>query len=125
MILMILGTLLGVGFSPRGRIEITLWRHMVEDGACGSKIVPRAPKIVPSGPTMKPQLSPKSYTYHRNMILTPSGTVAVLGAHATVDIYIMSDEGWVLTTSQFKPIFFASSLRLGIKPKTPIEPVIV
>ena len=36
---------------------------------------------------MNPQLSPKSYKYRRNMILTPSGTVAVLGAHATVDKY--------------------------------------
>ena len=88
MNLLILGTLLGVGSSPGNRIKITLWRHMVENGAHGSKIVPRAPKMVPSGPKMKPQLSPKSYKYHRNMILKPSGTVAVLGAHATVDIYI-------------------------------------
>ena len=88
MILMIWGTLLGVPVSPGNRIKITLWRHMVENGAHGSKIVPRAPKIVPSGPKMTPQLSPKSYKYHRNMILTPSGTVAVLGAHATVDTCI-------------------------------------
>ena len=88
MILMILGTLLGVPFSPGNPIKFTLWRHMVENGAHGSKIMPRAPKMVPSGPKMKPQLSPKSYKYHRNMILKPSGTVAVLGAHATVDIYI-------------------------------------
>ena len=60
---------------------------MLENGARSSKSVPRAPKMVPSGPKMTPQLSPKSYKYHRNMILTPSGTVAVLGAHATVDIY--------------------------------------
>ena len=44
--------------------------------------------MVPGGPKMTPQLSPKSYKYYRNMILKPSGTVAVLGAHATVDIYI-------------------------------------
>ena len=88
MILMILGTLLGVPVSPGNRIKITLWRHMVKNGAHGSKIVPRAPQMVPSGPKMTPQLSPKSYKYHRNMILKPSGTVAVLGAHATVDIYI-------------------------------------
>ena len=87
MILMILGTLLGVPFSPGNPIKFTLWRHMVGNGAHGSKIVPRAPKMVPSGPKMKPELSPKSYKYHRNMILTPSGTVAVLGAHATVDIH--------------------------------------
>ena len=61
---------------------------MVENGAHGSKIVPHAPKMVPSGPKMKPQLSPKSYKYHRNMILKPSGTVAVLGAHSTVDILL-------------------------------------
>ena len=87
MILLILGALLGVGFSPANPIKCTLWRHMVENGAHGSKIVPRAPKMVPSGPKMTPQLSPKSYKYHRNMILKPSGTVAVLGAHATVDIH--------------------------------------
>ena len=87
MILLISGTLLGVPFSPANRIKFTLWRHAVENGAHGSKIMPRAPKMVPSGPNMKPQLSPKSYKYHRNMILTPSGTVAVLGAHATVDTY--------------------------------------
>ena len=85
MILMILGTLLGVPLSPGNRIKITLWQHMDKNGANGSKIVPRAPKMVPSGPKMTPQLSPKSYKYHRNMILKPSGTVAVLGAHATVD----------------------------------------
>ena len=88
MILLISGTLLGVRFSPANRIKFTLWRHMVENGAHGSKIMPRASKMVPGGPNMKPELSPKSYKYHRNMILTPSGTVAVLGAHATVDIYI-------------------------------------
>ena len=85
MILMILGTLLGVPVSPGNRIKITLWRHMVKNGSHGSKTVPRAPKMVPSGPKMTAQLSPKSYKYHRNMILKPSGTVAVLGAHATVD----------------------------------------
>ena len=52
MILLISGTLLGVGFSPANRIKFTLWRHMVENGAHGSKIVPRAPKMVPSGPKM-------------------------------------------------------------------------
>ena len=88
MILMIVGTLLGVPLSPGNRIKITLWRHIVKNGAHGFKIVPRAPKMVPSGPKMTPQLSPKSYKYHRNMILKPSGTVAVLRAHATVDIYI-------------------------------------
>ena len=85
MILKILGTLLGVRVSPGNPIKFTLWRHMVGNGARGSKIVSLAPKMVPSGPKMKPQLSPKSYKYHRNMILTPSGTVAVSGAHATVD----------------------------------------
>ena len=93
MILLISGTLLGVGFSPGNPIKFTLWRHMVENGARGSKIVPRAPKMVPSGPKMKPQLSQKSHKYHRNMILKPSGTVAVSGAHATLDyvIYLMID----------------------------------
>ena len=61
MILMILGTLLGVPLSPGNRIKITLWQHMVENGAHSSKIVPRAPKMVPGGPKMTPQLSPKSY----------------------------------------------------------------
>ena len=59
---------------------------MVENGAHGFKIVSRAPKMVPSGPKMKPQLSPKSHKYHANTIPTPSGMVAVVGAHATVDI---------------------------------------
>ena len=84
MILLISGTLLGVVSSLANPIKFTLWQHIVRNGAHGSKIMPRAPKMVPSGPKMKPQLSPKSYTYHRNMIVTPSGTVAVLGAHATV-----------------------------------------
>ena len=80
----------GVPLSPGNPIKCTLWRHTVENGAHGSKIMPCAPKMVPSGPKMKPQLSPKSCSYHRNMILTPSGTVAVLGAHATVDIHTYS-----------------------------------
>ena len=61
MILMILGTLLGVPLSPGNRMKIALWRHMVKNGAHGSKIVPRAPKMVPTAPKIKPQLSLKSY----------------------------------------------------------------
>ena len=63
MILKILGTLLGVPLSPGNHIKITLWRHMVKNGVHGSKIVPRAPKMVPSGPKMKAPLSPKLYKY--------------------------------------------------------------
>ena len=53
MILLISGTLLGVPFSPGNPIKLTLWRNTVENGARGSKIVPRAPKMVPSCPKMK------------------------------------------------------------------------
>ena len=88
MILMILGILLGVCFSSGNRIEITLWRHMVGNGAHGSEIVPCAPEMVPSGPKMKPQLLPKSNKYYKHTIPTPSGTVVVLGAHAAMDISI-------------------------------------
>ena len=105
---MISGTLLGVGFSPGNPIKFTLWRHMVGNGAHGSKIMPRAPKMVPSSAKMRPQLSPKSYKYHRNMILTPSGTVAVLGAHATVDMFLRTIDDFsyvIMKTHDFTYVY--------------------
>ena len=43
---------------------------MVENSAHGSKIMPRAPEIVPSGPKMNPQLPPSTVAIVGNAITT-------------------------------------------------------
>ena len=67
----------GTTFSPGNLLEFALWGHKNENRARGVDIVRLAPKMVPRGLKMRLELSKQNEL---------RGTVAVLGAHATVDI---------------------------------------